>query len=184
MSYSHYLLVPAGPSAPRRSFHLSPSSLSLQLLPMPEEHLQHYSFTSRLCHRLLGGALDCRRLKASLLLSPPPEMRHPGTHSPKGTYKSSILPEILLLSPIRSRGEAILREKQSAAAAGAGQQRGKARQDGRPRPASTPGHTNNAGSRECCNCQGKHQSAVARQSLQPKLMHNYMSSARARRPGD
>lgn len=113
MSYSHYFLVPAGPSAPKRSFHLSPSSLSLQLLPMPEEHLQRYSFTSRLCHRLLGGAssnmqgkscvflngasshsnsrlrsrfaLNCWRLKASLLLSPSPEMRHPGMHSPKGS---------------------------------------------------------------------------------------------------
>lgn len=62
------------------------------------------------------------------------------------------------------------------------QQKGEVRQDRRPCPASTPGHRNNAGSRETGDtwCQRTHQSAMAHQSLQ----HHYMSSARARRPGD
>lgn len=115
---------PCWPLGPQRPFHLSP-----QLLPMPEEHLQHYSFTSKLCHRLLGGAssniqgkacvflnnasshnnswlrsrsaLDCWRLKASLLLSPLSRGEASWHTLPRGAYKSSTLPKLLLLSPIR-----------------------------------------------------------------------------------
>lgn len=91
-------------------------------------------------------------------------MRHPGTHSQGEPTNPPPCPNSCCCHLSRQGRNDTQREANCSSGRSRTQQKGEARQDGRPCPASMPGHTNNAGSREHCNCQGNYQSATARQS--------------------
>ena len=137
----------------------------------------------QICTQLLESHLLLSLLR-SLLLSSPPQMRHPGMYSQE--EPTSLHPA---RTPVAVSGQ--VRGRSSAEGREAMHSRSRTQQKGEARQGKTGGHvlparlgTQTVPGAECCNCHGKHQSAMACQSLQPELTHNYMSSARARKPGD
>lgn len=177
MCYPHDSLVPAGPLTPKRHLHLSPPALahfpysSCQC----QRTISSTTHSHPVSRRLLGGAssniqgkscvflnstsshnsswiwsrsaFDCWRLKASLLLSPPPEMRHPGMHFQGEPTNPPSCPNICCCLPSCQGEKPILREEKQSTAGAGHKKTGEAGQDRRPHPANMPEHTNNTGSR-------------------------------------